>query len=382
MARKSKAQKAAIDSRDELAGVIADSLNKKFKSMKVAYFLDGAEETPTDLTEWVSTGSSLLDLAISNRPHGGLPVGRITELTGLEASGKSLIGAHLLANTQKQGGLAVYIDTENAMNEEFARAIGIDISKLLYVQLEAIEDIFDVIENIILKIRESDNDRLVTIVVDSVAAATTKVEQEADFEKDGWATSKAIIISKAMRKVTQLIGRQRICLVFTNQLRVRLGVSFGDPYTTSGGKALGFHASCRLRLKAAGQIKAKIDGKEQVVGIKTKAQVVKNRMGPPLRTAEFQIYFDRGIDDYGSWLQVMKDYNLVKQGGSWYTYIDQTTGEEIKFMSKEFEDKILSDETRKERIYNSICNALTMSYKSDDIGIDDVEIGNDDVPIN
>ena len=381
MARKSKAQKEAIDSRDELAGVIADSLNKKFKSMKVAYFLDGAEETPTDLTEWVSTGSSLLDLAISNRPNGGIPVGRITELTGLEASGKSLIGAHLLANTQKQGGLAVYIDTENAMNEEFARAIGIDISKMLYIQLEAIEDIFDVIENIILKIRESDNDRLVTIVVDSVAAATTKVEQEADFEKDGWATSKAIIISKAMRKVTQLIGRQRICLVFTNQLRVRLGVSFGDPYTTSGGKALGFHASCRLRLKAAGQIKAKIDGKEQVVGIKTKAQVVKNRMGPPLRTAEFQIYFDRGIDDYGSWLQVMKDYNLVKQGGSWYTYTDQN-GEELKFMSKEFEEKILSDETRKEHIYNSICNALVMSYQTDDIGIDDVEIGNDDVPIN
>ena len=381
MARKSKAQKQAIDSRDELAGVIADSLNKKFKSMKVAYFLDGAEDTPTDLTEWVSTGSSLLDLAISNRPNGGIPVGRITELTGLEASGKSLIGAHLLANTQKQGGLAVYIDTENAMNEEFARAIGIDISKMLYIQLEAIEDIFDVIENIILKIRESDNDRLVTIVVDSVAAATTKVEQEADFEKDGWATSKAIIISKAMRKVTQLIGRQRICLVFTNQLRVRLGVSFGDPYTTSGGKALGFHASCRLRLKAAGQIKAKIDGKEHVVGIKTKAQVVKNRMGPPLRTAEFQILFDRGIDDYGSWLQVMKDYNLVKQGGSWYTYTDQN-GEEIKFMSKEFEDKILSDESRKERIYQSICDALCMSYQTDDIGIDDVEIGNDDVPIN
>ena len=381
MARKSKAQKEAIDSRDELAGVIADSLNKKFKSMKVAYFLDGAEETPTDLTEWVSTGSSLLDLAISNRPNGGIPVGRITELTGLEASGKSLIGAHLLANTQKKDGLAVYIDTENAMNEEFARAIGIDISKLLYIQLEAIEDIFDVIENIILKIRESDNDRLVTIVVDSVAAATTKVEQEADFEKDGWATSKAIIISKAMRKVTQLIGRQRICLVFTNQLRVRLGVSFGDPYTTSGGKALGFHASCRLRLKAAGQIKAKIDGKEQVVGIKTKAQVVKNRMGPPLRTAEFQIYFDRGIDDYGSWLQVMKDYNLVKQGGSWYTYTD-VNGEELKFMSKEFEEKILSDEDRKERIYQAICKALTMSYVTDDIGIDDVDIGNDDVPIN
>tara|TARA_R110000851_G_scaffold94758_3_gene205757 strand:+ start:535 stop:1683 length:1149 start_codon:yes stop_codon:yes gene_type:complete len=381
MARKNKQQKNTIAERDELAGVIADSLNKKFKSMKVAYFLDGAEDTPTDLTEWVSTGSSLLDLAISNRPNGGLPVGRITELTGLEASGKSLIGAHVLANTQKKGGLAVYIDTENAMNEEFARAIGIDISSMLYIQLEAIEDIFETIENIILKIRESNNDRLVTIVVDSVAAATTKVEQEADFEKDGWATSKAIIISKAMRKVTQLIGRQRICLVFTNQLRVRLGVSFGDPYTTSGGKALGFHASCRLRLKAAGQIKAKVDGKEHVIGIKTKAQVVKNRMGPPLRTAEFQILFDRGIDDYGSWLQVMKDYNLVQQGGSWYTYTDSETGEEIKFMSKEFESKILNDPARKEKIYQSLCNALTMSYQTDNIGIDDVEIGNDDVPI-
>ena len=381
MARKNRKQKESIAERDELAGVIADSLNKKFKSMKVAYFLDGAEDTPTDLTEWVSTGSSLLDLAISNRPNGGIPVGRITELTGLEASGKSLIGAHLLANTQKKGGLAVYIDTENAMNEEFARAIGIDIKSMLYIQLEAIEDIFETIENIILKIRESNNDRLVTIVVDSVAAATTKVEQEADFEKDGWATSKAIIISKAMRKVTQLIGRQRICLVFTNQLRVRLGVSFGDPYTTSGGKALGFHASCRLRLKAAGQIKAKVDGKEHVIGIKTKAQVVKNRMGPPLRTAEFQILFDRGIDDYGSWLQVMKDYNLVQQGGSWYTYTDSETGESIKFMSKEFESKILNDPARKERIYQSLCTALTMSYQTDDIGIDDVEIGNDDVPI-
>jgi len=381
MARKNKKQKQSIAERDELAGVIADSLNKKFKSMKVAYFLDGAEDTPTDLTEWVSTGSSLLDLAISNRPNGGIPVGRITELTGLEASGKSLIGAHLLANTQKQKGLAVYIDTENAMNEEFARAIGIDIKSMLYIQLEAIEDIFEVIENIILKIRESDNNRLVTIIVDSVAGATTKVEQEADFEKDGWATSKAIIISKAMRKMTQLIGRQRICLVFTNQLRVRLGVSFGDPYTTSGGKALGFHASCRLRLKAAGQIKAKVDGKEQVIGIKLKAQVVKNRMGPPLRIAEFQIYFDRGIDDYGSWLQVMKDYDLVQQGGSWYTYTDSKTGEEIKFMSKEFESKILNNPERKERVYQSICNALVMSYQTGDIGIDDVEIGNDDVPI-
>ena len=371
---------AKIDRNDDLAGLLADSLNKKFKDFKVAYFLDGTEDTPTDLTEWISTGSSILDLAISNRKNGGLPVGRITELTGLEASGKSLLAAHVLANTQKKDGLAVYIDTENAMNEEFARCIGIDVSKMLYVQLETVEDIFEVIENIITKVRESNKDRLVTIVVDSVAAATTKVEQSDDFDQQGWATQKAIILSKAMRKITQMIGRQRVCLVFTNQLRVKLGAMFGDPYTTSGGKAIGFHASCRLRLKAAGQIKVKSNGKDQVIGIKTKAQVVKNRMGPPLRTAEFNILFDSGIDDYGSWLQIMKDNKLVTQGGSWYTYTDATTGEVIKFMSKEFEDKILSDPERKSRLYEEICESMIMDYKTDQIGIDDLEIGDGDVP--
>jgi recombination protein RecA len=183
-----------------------------------------------------------------------------------------------------------------------------------------------------------------------------------------------------MRKITQMIGRQRVCLVFTNQLRVKLGAMFGDPYTTSGGKAIGFHASCRLRLKAAGQIKVKSNGKDQVIGIKTKAQVVKNRMGPPLRTAEFNILFDSGIDDYGSWLQIMKDNKLVSQGGSWYTYTDTVTGEIIKFMSKEFEDKILSDPERKARLYDEICESMIMDYKTDQIGIDDLEIGNDDVP--
>ena len=371
---------AKRNKRDDLANVLADSLNKKFKDFKVAYFLDGSEDTPTDLTEWISTGSSVLDLAIANRPNGGIPVGRITEITGMEASGKSLLSAHLLANTQKQGGTAVYIDTENAMNEEFLRAIGIDVSKMLYIQLETVEDIFEVMETIILKARESDKDKLVTIVVDSVAAATTKVEQSADYDKDGWSTGKAIVMSKAMRKITNLIGRQRIACVFTNQLRQKLGVMFGDPWTTSGGKALQFHASCRLRLKAAGQIKSKIDGKDQTIGIKTKAVVVKNRMGPPLRTAEFNIFFESGVDDIGGWLQVLKDYKLVTVSGAWYTYKDPETGEEIKFQSKDFESRVLKDDVNKQRIYNMICDALIMNYKADEFGIDDIEIGNDDVP--
>tara|TARA_R100000234_G_scaffold55717_1_gene33500 strand:+ start:2854 stop:3984 length:1131 start_codon:yes stop_codon:yes gene_type:complete len=366
--------------RDDLANTLASSLNKKFKDFKVAYFLDGHDETPTDLTEWISTGSSMLDLAISNRPYGGIPVGRITEITGLEASGKSLLAGHMLANTQKKGGLAVYIDTENAMNEEFLRCIGVDVTNMLYIQLEAVEDIFEVVEDIIVKVRESQKDRLVSIVVDSVAAATTKVEQSADYDKDGWATSKAIVLSKAMRKITQLIGRQRVCLVFTNQLRQKLGVMFGDPWTTSGGKALGFHASCRLRLKAAGQIKSKIDGKDQTIGIKTKAVVVKNRMGPPLRTAEFEIYFDSGVDDYGGWLQVMKDRKLIKLAGAWYTYTDIESGKEHKFLSKDFNELMDTNPELKEQIYNSICSAVIMDYKTDKLGIDDVEISEEPVP--
>jgi recombination protein RecA len=365
--------------RDELASVLADSLNKKFKDYKVAYFLDGSEETPTDLTEWISTGSSMLDLAIANRPNGGIPVGRITEVTGLEGSGKSLVAAHLLANTQKQGGLAVFIDTENAMNEEFLRCIGVNVENMVYIQLETVEDIFEVIESIITKVRESSKDRLVSIVVDSVAGATTAVESESDYSKDGWATSKAIILSKAMRKVTQMVGRQRVALVFTNQLRQKLGVMFGDPWTTSGGKAIAFHSSCRLRLKSMGQIKAKVNGVDETVGIKTQAQVVKNRMGPPLRKAEFEIYFDSGIDDYGGWLKVMKAQKLVSAGGAWYTYVTEA-GSTHKFLSKDWQKLLDENPDIKEEVYQKICNALVMEYKTDTIGIDDIEISDEPIP--
>ena len=375
------AKKKKESSRDELSSLLADNLNKKFKAAhKVAFFLDGEEQTPTDLDEWVSTGSATLDLAISNRPNGGLPVGRITEITGLEGSGKSLLAAHAIADTQKKGGLGVYIDTENAMNQEFLEAIGVDIKKMLYVPLETVEDIFEAIDSIIESVRSSDKKKLVTIVVDSVAGASTKVEISADYDQAGYATQKAIIISKAMRKVTNLIGRERISLIFTNQLRTRLGVSFGDPWTTSGGKAIAFHSSCRLRLKQMGQLKSKVGGVDQVVGIKTRAQVIKNRMGPPLRSVDYDIYFDSGIDQYGSWLQMMKQYKLVNQSGAWYTYVDKTTGEEIKFQAKNFEDLLAERQELKDVIYNEICDAYIMSYKtsSEESNIDNIEVADFD----
>jgi recombination protein RecA len=361
---------------DDLALSLATDLNKKFKGTgyQTAYFLDRDTSSPSEVRGWVKSGSSMLDLAISNRPDGGFPVGRITEITGLEASGKSLLAAHALANTQEQGGLAVYIDTENAVSREFLEAIGLDLSKMLYVPLETIEDIFEAIESIVETVRKSNKDKLVTIVVDSVMGASTKIEMAKEFDKDGYATSKAIILSKGMRKLTNMIGRERICLIFTNQLRTRLGVSFGDQYTTSGGKAIPFHSSVRLRLKSIGQIKMKRDGVDQIIGIKTRAQVIKNRMGPPLKSIDYDIYFESGIDDYGGWLNVMKDYKIVTQAGAWYTF-KRADGVEIKFQSKDFEKRIEDDPSLKQEIYDMICESYILRYQpGHDIGIDDIEI--------
>jgi recombination protein RecA len=363
---------------DELGGLIAETINKQFKSqnLKTAYFLEGDDDAPTIVKEWVSTGSTILDLAISNRKNGGFPVGRVCEITGLEQSGKSLLAAHTLLNTQKKGGLAVYIDTENALSTEFLSAIGLNLKEMLYVPLETVEDIFETVETIIEKVRSSDKNRLVTIVVDSIAGASTKTEMAADFDKDGYATAKALIISKAMRKITNLIGRERICLIFTNQLRQKLNApAFSDPWTTPGGKGIPFHASVRIRLSSIGAIKAKVNGQDTIVGSRVKAKLVKNRCGPPLREAEYAVYFDSGIDDYGSWLETMKDYNLVKQSGAWYEWTDQTTGEIIKFQSKDFVSKIISNPEYKEVVYDSIAEKVVMQYqKTDEVRIDDVSI--------
>jgi recombination protein RecA len=365
--------KKKADTEFELADILATELNKQSKDQKVAFFLND-DEAPTNVDGWISTGCAMLDVAISNRPYGGLPVGRITEITGLEQSGKSLVSAHLLAETQKQGGVAVLIDTETAVSREFLEAIGVDVSKLLYVTADSVEQIFDFTETIIEKVRETSKDKLVTIVVDSVAAASTTNELASDYKKDGYATDKAIIISKAMRKITNMIGRQKISLVFTNQLRQKMNAMFGDPWTTSGGKALAFHASVRLRLKNMGQIKMKVNAKDKTVGMKVRCQVVKNRMGPPLRSADFEIYFDRGIDNYGSWLGVMKENKMVKQAGAWYSYVDTETGEEFKFQSKDFIPLMGENEELREQIYKKICEETILQYKGDTLDIDAMEI--------
>ena len=345
--------------RDELIEMLANELNKANKEGgKIAHFLD-EQDNPSEITDWISTGSSILDLAISNRPHGGLPVGKMVEFNGLEGTGKSLLSAHVVADTQKKGGIAVVIDTENSAAPEFWKSLGVDLSRLLYVQCETVEDIFAQMERMIAIVRKSDKDRILTIIVDSVAAASTKVELESDHGKDGYATGKSIIISKAMRKITTMIGRQKVLTVFTNQLRQNLkAMAFGDQYVVSGGKALAYHCSVRVRLTNTGKLKRG----DEVIGNECKAVVVKNRMGPPQRQASFDIYFDSGIADYGSWIKVLKDQSLIKQGGAYYTY-KKNDGSEWKFQSKDFVTVMKTDKELSEEIYLKICDVVIMKYK-------------------
>jgi len=358
MAKKS-VTKDTTGQRDELIEMLANELNKANKDGgKIAHFLD-EQDNPSEITDWISTGSSILDLAISNRPHGGLPVGKMVEFNGLEGTGKSLLSAHVVADTQKKGGVAVVIDTENAAAPEFWKSLGVDLSKLLYVQCETVEDIFAQMERMISIVRKSNKDRILTIIVDSVAAASTKVELESDHGKDGFSTGKSIIISKAMRKITTMLGKQKVLIVFTNQLRQNLNaMAFGDKWVVSGGKALAYHCSVRVRLNNTGKLKKG----EEVIGNECKALVVKNRMGPPQRQASFDIYFDSGIADYGSWIKVLKENNLVKQGGAYYTY-KKNDGSEWKFQSKDFVSVMQSDKELGEEIYLKICDAVIMKYK-------------------
>lgn len=364
-------KKAVENQEEELALSIVDALNKTFKDGQVAYII-GQDDTPTDLTDFVGTGSSLLDLAISNRPFGGIACGRITELTGLEGSGKSLIAAHMMANVQREGGVVVLLDTENAVNPEFFEAIGLNFGQMVYAQPDTVEDIFVMIETIVNRVREKQgNDKKVIIVVDSVAGAPTKQEMEADYDKDGYATGKAIILSKAMRKVTSLIAKQKIALVFTNQLRQKMNApAFSDPWTTSGGKAIAYHASTRIRLATTGKIANK---DKEVIGVSVKASVIKNRLGPPYRTAEFNVYFDRGIDDLDSWLKFCKDKGLMKTAGAYVKYED-LSGKEHQFAGKEFKKFLTDNPELQDEIYNRMCTTVIMSYSSEGLSEEDLDL--------
>ena len=359
--------------REQLLEALTAEVNKANKSGNASHVL-GETDDPSKITDWISTGSDLLDIAISNREHAGLPVGRIIEFAGLEGSGKSMLAAHVIAETQRRGGVGFYFDTENAASKEFWEALGLDTSaKALRVfAMEKIEDIFNTIEAVIASARKHDSKMLITIVVDSIAGATTAVEQEAEHGKDGWNTSKAIIISKALRKITTMIGEQRILLIFTNQLRQNLAAAnnpHAEKFITPGGKAIPFHASVRVRLTNKGKIKNK-DG--LIIGNKCIVNVVKNRMGPPNRKVEFNLYYDSGIANPASWVDFMKQHGIIT--GNALKYRFKTAGGDIaEFSAGEFIKVTTENPELKADMYNRIKEILVMKYKSQNSSIVDSE---------
>lgn len=360
--------------RDELADLIIEVANKTQKDgSRVAFYLD-EQEDPSMITDWVSTGSTMLDLAVSNRKNGGLPAGRICSFSGLESTGKSLLCAHLLANTQKKGGVGVMIDTEFAAAPDFWHAVGVDIPKLPYLNLITVEEIFSKIESFVGTVRKSNKDRLLTIVVDSLAQASTEKEMESDHGVDGYNTAKSIIVSKALRKIMGLIAKQRILLVFTNQLRMNMkATAFSDPYIEPTGKALAFGSSVRIRLSNAGQIK---DKSGSIIGNECKAVVLKNRCGPPKRVATFELHFDSGIQDLKSWLDFLKkDGMITGDTRGWNFSLPENSvkyaNEKFKLSTSEFIEKVNSDEGFKDAVYSMICEKQIMKYRDPNSKIDE-----------
>ena len=284
----------------------------------------------------VSTGSIALDLALG---VGGLPRGRVVEIYGPESSGKTTLALHVIAEAQKAGGTAAFIDVEHALDPTYAAALGVDLDHLLVSQPDTGEQALDIAE---MLVRSNAVD---VVVLDSVAALVTKAELEGDMG-DTHVGLQARLMSQALRKLTAAISRSKCVMIFINQLREKVGVMFGSPETTSGGRALKFYASVRLDVRKLEQIKIGTD----VVGTRTRVKVVKNKVAPPFRQAEFDITYGRGISKMGSILDVALERNIVGKSGSWWTYGETRIGqgrenakvylEEHSDLALEIEDKI------------------------------------------
>ncbi len=263
--------------------------------------------------EGISTGTLSLDLALGGR---GLPRGRIIELFGPESSGKTTLALHVIANAQREGGLAAFIDAEHALDPTWCKRVGVDIESLLVSQPSSAEEALGIAEHLV------NSNAIDVVVIDSVAGMVPKAEIEGEIG-DSHVGVMARLMSQALRKLTGLVSRSQCVLIFINQIRDKIGVTFGSPETTPGGRALKFASSCRIDIRRIGSVK---DG-EDVVGSRVKAKVVKNKIAPPFRVCEFDMMYTHGISREGDVIDLALAEKLVEKSGSWFNYSETRLGQ-------------------------------------------------------
>ena len=296
------------------------------------------DEGPIAKVEFISTGSISLDAAIG---IGGIPRGRVTEIFGPESSGKTTICLHVIAEAQRKGGIAAFIDTEHALDITYAKKLGLDVNNLMLSQPEYGEQALEIVETLVR------SGALDIIVIDSVAALTPRAEIEGEMG-DPTMGVQARLMSQALRKLTAAISKSKTSVMFTNQLRQKIGIMFGNPETTTGGNALKFYASLRLDVRRIEAIK---DG-QNIIGNRVKVKVVKNKVAPPFKEAQFDILYNEGISKLGDLIDIGVDQNIIIKSGSWFSYGNDRIGQGRDAVKKYLQDnekiaKQINTEVRK-----------------------------------